>query len=85
MDGVTLADALHNRGINIRYLGKIAGMLNRVTTTNKINSLLISNFSHNNNVKSQSGSTGTHESNKWEKVSLRIISAPQRWYQVLLN
>nr|CAD7262813.1 unnamed protein product [Timema shepardi] len=30
MDGVTLAEALHNRGINIRYLGKIAQMLAKV-------------------------------------------------------
>jgi hypothetical protein len=34
MDGVTLADSLHNRGINIRYLGKIASMLHRVTIFN---------------------------------------------------
>jgi len=30
MDGATLADAIHNRGINIRYLGKITGMLQKV-------------------------------------------------------
>merc|ERR1712142_380853 len=30
MDGNTLADAVHNRGINIRYLGKITGMLQKV-------------------------------------------------------
>lgn len=30
MDGATLADAIHNRGINMRYLGKITGMLMKV-------------------------------------------------------
>jgi protein TIF31 len=30
MDGATLADAIHNRGINMRYLGKITGMLQKV-------------------------------------------------------
>ena len=30
MDGQTLADNLHNRGINIRYLGVIANMLSKV-------------------------------------------------------
>ena len=30
MDGHTLADAIHNRGINIRYLGKITGMIQKV-------------------------------------------------------
>jgi len=30
MDGQTLADAIHNRGINMRYLGKIAEMLAKV-------------------------------------------------------
>merc|ERR1712106_682819 len=30
MDGQTLADAIHNRGINMRYLGKIGDMLGKV-------------------------------------------------------
>jgi len=30
MDGQTLADAIHNRGINMRYLGKITDMLAKV-------------------------------------------------------
>merc|ERR1719309_1006371 len=30
MDGATLADAIHNRGINMRYLGKITEMLAKV-------------------------------------------------------
>lgn len=30
MDGSTLSEALHNRGINIRYLGKIVAMLSKV-------------------------------------------------------
>jgi len=30
MDGQTLGDAIHNRGINMRYLGKIADMLGKV-------------------------------------------------------
>ena len=31
MDGQTLADAIHNRGINIRYLGKVTGMIQKVS------------------------------------------------------
>lgn len=30
MDGVTLSEGMHTRGINIRYLGKIANMLAKV-------------------------------------------------------
>jgi protein TIF31 len=30
MDGVTLSEMLHNRGINIRYLGKIADSLSKI-------------------------------------------------------
>lgn len=30
MDGLTLSDALHGRGINIRYLGKVASLLSKV-------------------------------------------------------
>ncbi|XP_021934846.1 clustered mitochondria protein homolog [Zootermopsis nevadensis] len=30
MDGVTLSEALHNRGINIRYLGKISDSLSKI-------------------------------------------------------
>ena len=31
MDGATLTDAIHNRGINMRYLGKITAMLSKVS------------------------------------------------------
>lgn len=30
MDGVTLSESLHSRGINIRYLGKITAMLSKM-------------------------------------------------------
>jgi protein TIF31 len=30
MDGATLSESLHSRGINIRYLGKITVMLSRM-------------------------------------------------------
>lgn len=30
MDGTTLTEALHNRGINIRYLGKVANLLGKI-------------------------------------------------------
>ena len=30
MDGATLSEGLHTRGINIRYLGKVAEMLAKV-------------------------------------------------------
>lgn len=30
MDGVTLVESLHARGINVRYLGKIADMLSPI-------------------------------------------------------
>lgn len=30
MDGATLTEALHNRGINIRYLGKVAGHFSKI-------------------------------------------------------
>ena len=36
MDGATLADAIHNRGINMRYLGKITGMLQKVKYFNTV-------------------------------------------------
>ena len=30
MDGQTLSDNLHNRGINMRYLGVVANMVSKV-------------------------------------------------------
>lgn len=30
MDGMTLSEAMHNRGINIRYLGKVTNLLAKV-------------------------------------------------------
>lgn len=42
MDGVTLSEALHNRGINIRYLGKIAVMLAKVKQLEYLYSIAVS-------------------------------------------
>merc|ERR1719490_482263 len=42
MDGQTLADNLHNRGINIRYLGVIANMLSKVPQLCYIHSITVS-------------------------------------------
>merc|ERR1712142_726870 len=42
MDGATLADAIHNRGINIRYLGKITGMLQKVPQLEYVHVIAVS-------------------------------------------
>ncbi|KAK6638065.1 hypothetical protein RUM44_008490 [Polyplax serrata] len=41
MDGTTLSEALHNRGINIRYLGKIVAMLSKVKQLEYLYSIAI--------------------------------------------
>ena len=42
MDGVTLSDNLHNRGINIRYTGVIATMLAKVPQLSYIHAIAVS-------------------------------------------
>ena len=42
MDGQTLADNLHNRGINIRYIGVIANMIAKVPQLSYVNSIVVS-------------------------------------------
>jgi protein TIF31 len=42
MDGVTLTEQLHNRGINIRYLGKVANLLADVPSLEYLHSIAIS-------------------------------------------
>ena len=42
MDGATLTEQLHNRGINIRYLGKVANLLSSVPTLEYLHSIAIS-------------------------------------------
>ena len=42
MDGQTLSDNLHNRGINIRYIGVIANMLSKVPQLSYIHSISVS-------------------------------------------
>ena len=42
MDGLTMSDNLHNRGINIRYLGIIANMLSKVPQLSYIHSIAVS-------------------------------------------
>ncbi|XP_044731040.1 clustered mitochondria protein homolog [Chrysoperla carnea] len=39
MDGITLSDALHSRGINIRYLGKVATLLSKVKQLEYLHSI----------------------------------------------
>lgn len=39
MDGSTLSEALHNRGINIRYLGKVCMLLSRVKQLEYLHSI----------------------------------------------
>ena len=41
MDGNTLADAIHNRGINMRYLGKIADMLSKVPQLEYVHTIAV--------------------------------------------
>ena len=42
MDGQTLSDNLHNRGINIRYIGVIATMLGKVPQLSYIHTIAVS-------------------------------------------
>ncbi|KAJ9594008.1 hypothetical protein L9F63_014568 [Diploptera punctata] len=42
MDGVTLSEALHNRGINIRYLGKITDSLSKIEQLQYLHSIAVS-------------------------------------------
>lgn len=42
MDGVTLSESLHNRGINIRYLGKVADLLSKVNTLTYLHKIAVS-------------------------------------------
>ena len=42
MDGQTMSDNLHNRGINIRYIGVIANMLSKVPQLGYIHSIAVS-------------------------------------------
>lgn len=39
MDGVTLSDVMHNRGINIRYLGKVCNLLSKVKQLEYLHSI----------------------------------------------
>ena len=42
MDGNTLVEALHGRGINVRYLGKLAAMLAAVPQLQYLNRIAVS-------------------------------------------
>ena len=42
MDGTTLVEALHGRGINVRYLGKLAAMLAAVPQLQYLNRIAVS-------------------------------------------
>lgn len=42
MDGVTLVESLHARGINVRYLGKIANMLSSIKQLEYLYSIAVS-------------------------------------------
>ncbi|CAH1961495.1 unnamed protein product [Acanthoscelides obtectus] len=42
MDGSTLSEALHNRGINIRYLGKVTNLLVKVKKLEYLHSIAVS-------------------------------------------
>lgn len=42
MDGSTLVEALHGRGINVRYLGKLAAMLAAVPQLKYLNRIAVS-------------------------------------------
>ncbi|XP_054268542.1 clustered mitochondria protein homolog isoform X2 [Macrosteles quadrilineatus] len=41
MDGVTLSEGMHTRGINIRYLGKIANMLSKVNQLEYLHNIAV--------------------------------------------
>lgn len=42
MDGSTLADALHTRGINIRYLGRVCDLLSQVKSLSYLHTIATS-------------------------------------------
>lgn len=42
MDGQTLTETLHNRGINMRYLGKVASLLYSLPTLEYLHSIAVS-------------------------------------------
>ncbi|KAJ8927906.1 hypothetical protein NQ314_019536 [Rhamnusium bicolor] len=42
MDGFTLSEAMHNRGINIRYLGKVTSLLAKVKQLEYLHSIAVS-------------------------------------------
>jgi protein TIF31 len=41
MDGFTLSEAMHNRGINIRYLGKVTNLLAKVKQLEYLQSIAV--------------------------------------------
>lgn len=41
MDGYTLSEAMHNRGINIRYLGKVCNLLSKVKQLEYLHSIAV--------------------------------------------
>lgn len=41
MDGVTLSESMHNRGINIRYLGKVCNLLAKVKQLEYLHSIAV--------------------------------------------
>lgn len=41
MDGFTLSEALHNRGINMRYLGKVCTLLAKVKQLEYLHSIAV--------------------------------------------
>lgn len=41
MDGFTLSEAMHNRGINIRYLGKVINLLAKVKQLEYLHSIAV--------------------------------------------
>ncbi|XP_066148360.1 clustered mitochondria protein homolog isoform X2 [Euwallacea fornicatus] len=41
MDGVTLSEAMHNRGINMRYLGKVTYLLSKVKQVEYLHSIAV--------------------------------------------
>lgn len=41
MDGFTLSEAMHNRGINMRYLGKVCNLLSKVKQLEYLHSIAV--------------------------------------------
>ncbi|KAJ8312586.1 hypothetical protein KUTeg_009959 [Tegillarca granosa] len=44
IDGITLAEAMHNRGINMRYLGKVAEMFSKCSQVSYVYTIIISDL-----------------------------------------